>query len=226
MKEDYLKECLAEVEIKVGKMPKTAPAHRKLFKKGYSFSKLPASQQLKIWEYIWQNSSGFWAGVHAFLYLESKMKDKEFLRCSWKTIKHWQNTVDNWGLCDGLSKIYTKILELIPDEVLKQLEKWNKSKNLWDRRQSVVSLLYFSRTKKVVLPFDTIIKFIDRLLNDEEYYVQKGVGWSLKELYNVYPKETLKYLEDNIRKISSIAFSPATEKLKKKDKERLKSIRR
>lgn len=226
MKEDYLKKCLEEVEKKVSKMPKTAPAHRKLFKQGYSFSKQSPEEQLKIWEYIWKNSSDSWAGVHAFLYLESKMKDKEFLRCSWKTIKHWQNTVDNWGLCDGLSKIYTKILELIPDEVLKQLEKWNKSANPWDRRQSVVSLLYFSRTKKVVLPFDIIIKFIDRLLNDEEYYVQKGVGWSLKELYNVYPKETLKYLEDNIKKISSIAFSPATEKLKKKDKERLKSIRR
>jgi len=77
-----------------------------------------------------------------------------------------------------------------------------------------------------VLPYDTIIKFIDILLNDKEYYVQKGVGWSLKELYQVYPKETLKYLGKNIKKISSIAFSPATEKLEKKDKEKLKKLRR
>ncbi len=226
MDEDYFKKCLAEVERKVAKTPKTAPAHRKLFKKGYSFSKLSTSEQLKIWEYIWKNSSGFWAGGHAFLFLESKMKDREFLRYSWKTIKHWQKAVDNWGSCDGMAKIYTKILEVIPDEVLPQLEKWNKSVNLWDRRQSVVSLLYFSRTKKAVLPYDTIIKFINRLLDDKEYYVQKGVGWALKELYQVYPKKTLKYLEKNIKNISSIAFSPATEKLKKKDKEKLKKIRR
>ncbi len=226
MNKEYLQECLSEVERKVAKTPKTAPAHRKLFKQGYSFSKLPPSEQLIIWEYIWKNSSGFWAGGHAFLFLESKMKYKEFLRNSWNTIKHWQKAVDNWGLCDGLAKIYTKTLEIIPDEVLPQLEKWNKSSNLWDRRQSVVSLLYFSRTKKVVMPFDTIIKLIDRLLSDKEYYVQKGVGWALKETYQVYPKETLKYLEKNIKKISSIAFSPATEKLKKKNKEKLKKLRK
>jgi len=226
MDEEYLKKCLDEVEKKVGKIPKTAPAHRALFKKGYSFSKLPSSEQLIIWEHIWKNSSDFWASGHAFLYLESKMKDKEFLLNSWKTIKHWQKKVDNWGSCDALAKIYTKILEVIPDDVLPQLEKWNKSNNPWDRRQSVVSLLYFSRTKKVTLPFDTIIKLINRVLNDKEYYVQKAVGWSLKELYQVYPKETLKYLGKNIKRISPIAFSPATEKLEKKDKEKLKEIRK
>ena len=226
MNEDYLKRCLVEVERKTNKIPRTAPAHRKLFRRGYSFSKLPPSEQLIIWEYIRKNSSDFWVSGHAFLYLESKMKDRDFLIGSWKTIKHWQKAVDNWGSCDGMAKIYTKILEVIPDEVLPQLEKWNKSKNLWDRRQSVVSLLYFSRTKKVVLPFDTIIKFIARLLEDNEYYVQKGVGWASRELYNVYPKENLKYLEKNIKRISAIAFSPATEKLKKEDKERLKKIRK
>ena len=226
MKIEYFKGCLTEVEEKVKKTDKTAPAHRKLFRKGYTFSGLPALEQLKIWEYIWKNASDFWARGHAFLFPESKMKDKEFLLDSWETIKCWQNTVDNWGLCDGLSKIYTKTLEVIPDKVLPQLEKWNRSRNPWDRRQSIVSLLYFSRTKKEVLPYDTIIKFIDKLLDDKEDYVQKGVGWALKELYQVYPEETLKYLEKNIKKISAIAFSPATEKLEKKDKERLKKIRK
>lgn len=226
MNEDYLKKCLTEVEIKVAKIPKTASAHRKLFKQGYSFSRLPASEQLKIWNYIWNHARDFWTSGHAFLYLESKMKDWEFLTDSWKTIKHWQKAVDNWGLCDALAKIYTKILEVIPSEVSPQLEKWNKSDNPWDRRQSVVSLLYFSRTKKVVLPFDTIIKLIDRLLSDKEYYVQKGVGWALKETYQVYSKETLKYLEKNIKSISAVAFSPATEKLEKKEKEKLKKLRK
>jgi len=226
MDKKYLKKCLIEIEKRVTETSKDVPAQRNLSKQGYSFSELPWSEQLIIWDYIWNNASDLWTVVQSYFYLESKTKDKEFLLDSWKTIKHWQKTVDNWGSCDGLSKIYTKILELIPEEVLKQLEKWNKSKNFWDRRQSIVSLLYFSRTKKVVLPYDTIIKFINRLISDKEYYVQKAVGWSLKELYNVYPGKTLQYLEKNIKKISSIAFSPATEKLKKKDKERLKKIRK
>jgi len=159
------------------------------------------------------------------LFCESQIKNKDFLIYSWNIIKHWQKHVDNWGHCDGLSKIYTKILELIPEEVLEQLKLWNKSENQWDKRQSLVSLLYFSRTKKTILGFEIINKFIDNLLVDNEYYVQKAVGWSLKELYNVYPKETLNYLEKNIKNISSIAFSPATEKLLKHEKDSLKKLR-
>lgn len=159
------------------------------------------------------------------MFCESQIKNKDFLIYSWNIIKHWQKHVDNWGHCDGLSKIYTKILELIPEEVLEKLKLWNKSENQWDKRQSLVSLLYFSRTKKTILDFEIIIKFIDNLLVDNEYYVQKAVGWSLKELYNVYSKETLIYLEKNIKNISSIAFSPATEKLLKHEKGSLKKLR-
>jgi 3-methyladenine DNA glycosylase AlkD len=225
MIEDNFNKYLLEVENKVNNTLKNAPAQRKLFKQGYSFSNKDSFEQLNIWDYIWNNSLDCWTKSQSFHFCESQIKNKDFLINSWKTIKHWQKQVDNWGDCDALSKIYTKILELIPEEVLMQITYWNKAENQWDKRQSLVSLLYFSRTKKIILPFETIIYFINRLLVDKEYYGQKAVGWSLKELYNVYPKETLIYLEENIKNISSIAFSPATEKLLKHEKEKLKKIR-
>lgn len=226
MSNENLKQFLQEVEYKIKGTTKNAVAQRKLSKYLYSFSEQSLSGQLVVWDYIWNNSADFWARIQSFLFLESHMKDKHFLVDSWEIIKHWQKKVNDWGSCDALSKIYTKILELIPDKVLKQLSQWNKSTNLWDRRQSVVSLLYFSRTKKVILPYNTIIQLIDKLLDDKEYYVQKAIGWSLRELYTVYPIETLQYLSKNIQKISSIAFTAATEKLKKDDKDRLKLKRK
>lgn len=226
MNNDKLKKYLEEVESKVDATPKNVAAQTKLSKHKYSFSNQSFSEQLIIWDYIWNNSLDEWVRMHSYIYLESHIKEKIFLVDSWDIIKHWQKRVDNWGDCDALSKIYTKILEIIPDKVLEQLKRWNKSTNFWDRRQSLVSLLYFSRTKKVVLPYNTIINFIDSLINDQEYYVQKAIGWSLKESYNVYPKETLQYLNENIKRVSAIAFTAATEKLKKEDKERLKRIRK
>ena len=154
------------------------------------------------------------------------MKDKDFLIDSWETIKKWQKNVDNWGKCDALSKIYTKVLEIIPGRVLEQLKQWNKSKKIWDKRQSLVSLLYFSRTKNILLPYETIISFVSELIDDNEYYVQKGVGWTLKELYKVYPNKTLKYIEENIARISAIAFSVTIGNLEKADKEKLKKMRK
>ena len=225
MTNQELKKYLEEVKNRVDTAPKNAASQRKLAKLKYSFSEQPPLEQLIVWDYIWNNSMDFWICMQSFLYLESKIKDKEFLIDSWEIIKHWQEKVDNWGKCDALSKIYTKILELIPEKVLGQLKLWNKSRNLWDRRQSIVSLLYFSKTKKVVLPFHTIIALINDVIDDQEHYVQKAVGWGLKELYNVYPAETLLFLEREIKNISSIAFTIATEKIEKKDKNRLKEIR-
>lgn len=221
-----LNKYLKEVQANVNATPKNVASQTKLAKHSYSFSNRSLSEQLVIWDYIWHNATDDWTCMQSYLFLEANLKNKALLADSWNLIKNWQKRVNNWGDSDALSRLYTKILELIPDKVLGQLEQWNKSPNLWDRRQSLVSLLYFSRTKKVFLHFDTIIQFIDRLLIDEEYYVQKAVGWSLKESYNVYPRETLRYLYENSTRISATAFGAATEKLKKEDKKRLKNIRK
>ena len=98
--------------------------------------------------------------------------------------------------------------------------------NLWKRRQSVVSLLYFSRTKKVYLPFDKIATLIKHLLSDNEYYVQKGVGWALREMHTVYPTESLQFFKEHINKISAIAFTICMEKMTTEEKEVLKQLRK
>jgi 3-methyladenine DNA glycosylase AlkD len=87
-------------------------------------------------------------------------------------------------------------------------------------------LLYYSRTKKIYLRFDEIQPLVARLLTDREYYVQKGVGWTLRELHNVYPSKTLAFLTENIRSVSAIAFSPAIEKMDIETVGGLKALRK
>jgi 3-methyladenine DNA glycosylase AlkD len=227
MNKNFYQNCLVEVDKTVGHTPKTAIAQRKLAKYKYSFSHLPFAQQILIWDYIWKHADDEgWIKTQAFFYCERFTNNPKELLLSWEIIKHWQDYVTDWGKCDALAKLYTKILELIPDKVLPILKDWNHSSNQWKRRQSVVSLLYFCRTKKQFLPFKDIIVSVDNLLNDKEYYVQKGVGWTLKELYQVYPKPTIKYLKKNIKKIKPTAFTPAIEKLTLKEKQELKQLRK
>ena len=81
-----------------------------------------------------------------------------------------------------------------------------------------MSLVEYENKRKAVLPFDDLICFIENLLYDTEYYFQKGLGWTLREIYNVYPKRTLKFIESNLSNINPIAYSAATEKVKSKEK--------
>ena len=218
--------CLKEVTGHVTSIPGIVPMHRKASGHTYSFSHQPFPDQLLIWDHIWKNTSGFWTRVHAFFFLERNLKTTGSLKQMWPVIVQWQDSVDDWGLCDALAKVYTKILVASPDEVYKVLSKWNKDKDLWKRRQSVVSLLYYSRTKKTHLPFNKLEALITPLLTDKEYYVQKGVGWTLRELHNVYPKEAKSYLTKHIRSVSSIAFTIAIEKMSQADKNKLKALRK
>ncbi|HXB40108.1 MAG TPA: DNA alkylation repair protein [Bacteroidia bacterium] len=219
-------EALSEVRTQVNAGMKTVPGLRNSFKKGYSFSKLEFEEQLMIWEYVWKNASDFHVKTQPFFYCEKHAAKEEHSKHGWKVLKHWQNEVNDWAFCDSLSKIYTRHLEFFPEEVYAQLVKWNKDKDLWKRRQSIVSLLYYSRTKKIHLSFNKIIPLINNLLHDEEYYVQKGVGWSLRELHNVYPEKTFEWVRKNIKSISAVAFSAATEKLETKRKNILKQLRK
>lgn len=174
--EQQLKTYFAEVNARISAASGVIPAQRAAFKQGFSFSKQPFDEQLPIWHHIWKNSKGFRPRVHAFFFLEQYAGKKQYHEAIWNTSVSWQDDVDDWGLCDALAKLNTKALESFPDKVYETLKTWNKSDDLWKRRQSVVSLLYFSRTKKVYLPFEQIATLIAPLLADKEYYVQKGVG--------------------------------------------------
>ncbi|HYD20117.1 MAG TPA: hypothetical protein VEB40_01480 [Flavipsychrobacter sp.] len=119
---------LEEVAAKVASTPDTAPAQRAAFNSGFSFSKLPFDEQLAVWDYIWRNARSFWVKINGFLFLEKHISKKELHEKIWKTAVKWQDSVDDWGPCDCLAKIYTKILETHPDKVYARLQKWNKSK--------------------------------------------------------------------------------------------------
>ena len=215
-----------EVRAHISAVRGNVPMHRRESKRAYSFSGLPFTEQLAIWDELWRTEDNFWLRLHAFFFLERHIKKEAELKEMWPVIVCWQEQVDDWGLCDALAKIYTKILVVAPREVYEQLKKWNTDENLWKRRQSVVSLLYYSRTKKQHPTFNQIRQLVTPLLADKEYYVQKGVGWCLRELHTVYPNETLPWLKQNIKLLSSIAFTIAIEKLDPVTVNELKAIRR
>jgi 3-methyladenine DNA glycosylase AlkD len=217
---------LHEIQTHVSALQGNTPFHRRESKRGYSFSKLPFTEQLAIWDQLWQSTNNWYDRLHAYFFLERHLKKEAELRQMWPVIVHWQNQVNDWGLCDALAKIYTKLLVVMPDEVYGQLKQWNSGPDLWKRRQSVVSLLYYSRTKKQFPSFEQVEPLIRPLLNDKEYYVQKGLGWAMRECHTVYPAQTLPWLKKHIKSVSSIAFTIAIEKMDAATIAQIKALRK
>jgi 3-methyladenine DNA glycosylase AlkD len=200
------------------------PAVRRVFRSGFSFSQACPSEQWKIWDYVWKHSNSFETMLLAS-YFVAKRPVLE-LHAQRKLLLSWANRIDNWAHSDELSSHFAKMMEFDHKTYLPVYEKWSQSKNPWLRRQSLVGLMFYSRQRKSHLPFKTIISFVKKLISDEHYYVQKGVGWTLRECWNVYPELTYKFLELHASQIPSAAWTAATEKLSKKDKVSLMSRRK
>lgn len=201
------------------------PHLQQAMRKGFSFSKGEPNELAKIWNQVWLNSDCFEVMSMALAWFYEP-RQKHILKQHWSLLKKWSARIDNWAHSDTLSGIYARILEQDPEMIYPTLVKWNSSKNPWLRRLSIVSLIYYSSQREKVLPLKKILDLIQPQLEFDHYYVQKGVGWTLREVYNVYPEKTFAFVEKNIGKISAHAFSAATEKMPPKKKQHLKTLRK
>jgi len=201
------------------------PGVRSVFKTSFSFSQYPLPEQIKIWSEIWHHSNLHETLSLAIFFWEKNIGNTESF-ITWNELKTWTGKIDNWAHSDGLSGLYSMLLEIKPGMVLPQLKRWNSSKNSWERRQSIVSLVHYHRLRNKVLPYSTLIQLVEPLLDDENYYVQKGVGWTLREISNVYHKQAFTFMKKHCKNITGVAFSAAAEKLNKEEKEELKSLRK
>jgi 3-methyladenine DNA glycosylase AlkD len=93
-------------------------------------------------------------------------------------VKSFATEIDNWAVCDTIGMQSLKaIVTTHQTEIFALATKLNKSKNLWERRLSLVLVEYYTRYKNL---HPQIIALVRPLENDEEYYVKKAVVWIMK----------------------------------------------
>ena len=160
---------------------------------------------------LWFESNYFEAKQVALFWLENQSLETLFKHQ--KQILSWANEIDNWAHSDSYCSIIAELFEADQKALLPTYQQWNTHSNSWLRRCSMVGTFYYSRSRKVKPSFSLAKKLVDPHFGAKEYYVQKAVGWTIREMYNVYPVETIKYIENNIANISSIAWVAASEKL-------------
>ena len=123
--------------------------------------------------------------------------------------------VDNWGKCDSLAARLLGPALLQEPKYLKTVVKWTTSKNHWKRRAAAASLVIAARRKKF---HDEIFRIADRLADDPDLMVQKGLGWLLRELGKASPQVAISCLQKVHGRASRLVLRTACEKLSPADK--------
>jgi 3-methyladenine DNA glycosylase AlkD len=184
---------------------------------------LSLEDQFEIYTYCFHTSQIF--EVLSYILMQLDSLELSFLFDKKEDLIKLSYDIEHWIHSDLISKIYANLIEY-KRVMLMYFSEFAKNGSLWQRRLSLTSLIYYSAQRSTPLQFDIVAQKIKILLSDEEYYVQKAVGWTLRELYNLYPKDTENFLEIYIKDISSIAFQAATEKIENSKKEEFKILRK
>jgi 3-methyladenine DNA glycosylase AlkD len=200
------------------------PVMRAIIKNGFSFYNNSDKEILATWNTIWNEATTHEVmAMPLFYYTEKK---RELTPMHWKTMKSWANKLDSWEHADTLCYIYSRLYELYPELIEPTLFRWNKSTNSWLQRCSIVSTIYYASKNRKAPKITTVLKLIEPLIPHKDPYVQKAVGWQLREVYNLNPKRGLMFINKHLTDLSAISFSYATEKLSKEEKIPMKEARK
>ncbi|MDE0691228.1 MAG: DNA alkylation repair protein [Gammaproteobacteria bacterium] len=200
------------------------PALRHRVREGFSFYALDPVEVLDVWDDLWMHSE--WGDVlfAAEEYYRPIVR-RRIMPQMWPVMRRWIERVDNWAHADSLSWTYSRLLEADPESVLPVLRRWNASEDLWPKRISIVSLIHYTGKNAVFLPAEAMLPMLDNCIEDRRYYMQKAVGWVLREMWRAYPDEVNEYVHSVLPRIAPAALTRAMERQPKEERARLRALR-
>ena len=152
------------------------------------------------------------AGI-AFLEIKEKELDGEDIPVLERFLEKY---VDNWAWCDWLCTVIGGLFLRHP-KLAGRTRKWNKSKNRWMRRASVVSFVLPARNGKL---HGILLENAVNIIYDEDDLVRKGTGWALREAAKTDEKRIVSFLLKH-RDAPRVTLRCATERMEKSVKEKI-----
>ena len=101
------------------------------------------------------------------------------------TTKSWWDTVDS--IAGGTVGVHFK---RYPHVKKKYLTRWRKSENFWLRRTT----LLFQLNYKEDTDFDLLCDLIRENLGSREFFINKAIGWALRQYARTDPKAVKKFV--------------------------------
>jgi Predicted DNA alkylation repair enzyme len=100
--------------------------------------------------------------------------------------KSWWDTVDS--IAGGTVGVH---FHRFPDVRARYLAKWRASDNFWLRRTTIL----FQLNYKKETDFDLLCEIICENLNAKEFFINKAIGWSLRQYARIDPKAVTKFVK-------------------------------
>lgn len=115
-------------------------------------------------------------------------------KTSIKLIQYCLSTLSWWDTVDGIGSDWLpNYFSLYPEQVLPITHQWNISKNKWLQRSSIL----FQRSLKKNTNTQLLSKYILQHQSSKEFFIQKAIGWALREYSKTNPDWVLAFIAEN-----------------------------
>lgn len=104
------------------------------------------------------------------------------------THQSWWDTVDFIA-----TKLLGAYFKTYPEEKEKYVNKWLKSNNIWLQRSALLFQLKYKTDLDTVLLSCTITS----LLGSKEFFINKAIGWVLREYSKSNPEWVIDFVNEN-----------------------------
>jgi 3-methyladenine DNA glycosylase AlkD len=170
--------------------------------------KWPSAECERFAELLWQ-SGKFEEGViaiHVLRRFAKRYGAREFC-----LFEGWiSRYVHNWAHADGVAS-WLLAASIANDPALAaRLPAWTRSRNRWKRRSAAVAFLQEAKAGRHT---EAILDVADRLAEDTDDMVRKGLGWLLKESYPRRPGAIIEWLAANKHRLARLVLRLAAEKM-------------
>ena len=181
------------------------PERREIFK---NFFKEYKNEEKIDWEFVnkcWENKYREFQYVAAD-YLKN-MKDKltrdDIPKLKQLILKKsWWDTIDNLDMTIGA-------LALKDSNVNKILLEWSLDENIWLRRIAIDhQLLRKEKTNAELLE-----KILKNNLGQAEFFINKAIGWALRDYSKTNPEWVKNFIEENKEKMAKLSIKEASKYL-------------
>jgi 3-methyladenine DNA glycosylase AlkD len=128
----------------------------------------------------------------ALIYIEKSLKKLEKLDL--ELMEHLIMTKSWWDTVDTLAaKPVGAIARRFPEVIEEHIGGWSTSENMWLRRTAILFQLKYKQDTNERLLYQYILKNA----GSKEFFIQKAIGWALREYSKTNPASVKEFLQDH-----------------------------
>ncbi len=119
----------------------------------------------------------------------------------WAFVTERLADLDGWAVADNFATVASRCLVADPGR-LDVVEGWIEKPHLWTRRAALVFTLPWAKGDRDP---ERMLGWAARLAEDREWFIQKAIGWQLRELSKRDPKRVRRFLMEHGEKLKGVA---------------------